>query len=94
MSADTIKHYKIKKIIRVEKNGINIINAIEVLSNNSSNNKDNNNPLPNVGNKAKNNFKDYADNKEGNNLNAMFFWTYIRIYISNISNIDILLIKN
>ena len=44
-----------------------------MLSNNSSNNKDNNNPLPNIGNKAKNNFKDYTDNKEGNNLNTMFF---------------------
>ena len=58
---------------------MNIINAIEVLSNNSSNNKDNNNPLPNIGNKAKNNFKDYTDNKEGNDLNATFFR---RIYIS------------
>ena len=62
-----------------------------MLSNNSSDNKDNNNPLPNTGNKAKNDFKDYIDNEEGNNLNTMFFR---RIYISNISNIDILLIKN
>ena len=52
-----------------------------MLSNNSSNNKDNNDPLPNIGNKAKNNFKDYADNEEGNNLNAMFF-RRIYIYIS------------
>jgi len=44
-----------------------------VLSNNSSNNKGNNNPLPNIGNKAKNDFKDYADDEEGNNLNAIFF---------------------
>ena len=60
---------------------MNIINAIEVLSNNSSNNKDNNNPLPNAGNKAKNNFKDYTDDKKGNNLNATFFGR-IYVYIS------------
>ena len=64
-----------------------------MLSNNSSNNKDNNNPLPNIGNKAKNDFKDYTDNKEGNDLNTIFFG-HIYIYISNISNTDILLIKN
>ena len=53
-----------------------------MLSNNSSNNKDNNNPLPNIGNKAKNNFKDYADNKEGNDLNTIFFGRiYIYIYL-------------
>ena len=52
-----------------------------MLSNNSSNNKDNNNFLPNIGNKAKNDFKDYMDNKEGNNLNTMFFGR-IYIYIS------------
>jgi hypothetical protein len=52
-----------------------------VLSNNSSNNKDNNNPLPNAGNKAKNNFEDYADDEEGNNLNATFFGR-IYVYIS------------
>jgi hypothetical protein len=52
-----------------------------VLSNNSSNNKDNNNLLPNAGNKAKNDFKDYADDEEGNNLNAMFF-RRMYIYIS------------
>jgi hypothetical protein len=53
-----------------------------VLSNNSSNNKDNNNLLPNIGNKAKNNFKDYADNEKGNNLNTIFFgYIYIYIYI-------------
>ena len=79
--ADTIEYYKIKKIIRVKKNGINIINAIEVLSNNSSNNKDNNTPLPNAGNKAKNNFKDYADDEEGNDLNTTFF-RRIYVYIS------------
>ena len=62
---------------------MNVINAIEVLSNNSSDNKDNNNPLPNTGNKAKNNFKDYADDKEGNNLNAIFFGR-IYMYISPI----------
>jgi len=52
-----------------------------MLFNNSSNNKGNNDPLPNIGNKAKNNFKDYADNKEGNNLNAIFFGR-IYVYIS------------
>ena len=81
MLVDTIEHYKIKKIIWVEKNGMNVINAIEVLSNNSSNNKDNNNPLPNIGNKAKNNFEDYIDDKEGNNLNTTFFGR-MYIYIS------------
>jgi hypothetical protein len=54
-----------------------------VLSNNSSNNKDNNNPLPNVGNKAKNDFKDYADDKEGNDLNTTFF-RHIYVHISPI----------
>ena len=44
-----------------------------MLFNNSSDNKNNNNPLPNVGNKAKNDFKDYADNKKGNNPNTTFF---------------------
>ena len=57
-----------------------------MLSNNSSNNKDNNNPLPNIDNKAKNNFKDYADDKEGSNLNATFFGR-IYIYISPIYKI-------
>jgi len=52
-----------------------------VLSNNSSNNKDNNNLLLNAGNKAKNDFKDYADNKEGNNPNAIFFG-HIYVHIS------------
>ena len=42
-------------------------------------------------NKAKNDFKDYIDDKEGNNLNTTFFGY---IYISNISNIDILLTTN
>ena len=50
-----------------------------MLFNNSSNNKDNNNPLPNIGNKAKNDFKDYADNEEGNDPNTTFFRC---IYIS------------
>ena len=81
-SADTTKHYKIEKIIWVKKNGINVINAIEVLSNNSSNDKDNNNPLPNIGDKAKNDFKGYIDNEEGNNLNSTFFRRiYIYIYL-------------
>ena len=44
-----------------------------MLSNNSSNNKDKDDPLPNIGNKAKNDFKDHADDKEGNDLNATFF---------------------
>ena len=52
-----------------------------MLSNNSSNNKDNNNPLPNIGNKAKNDFKDYIDDEEGNNLNTTFF-RRIYVYIS------------
>ena len=49
---DTTELYKIKKIVQVKKNGTNIINTIEVLSNNSSNNKDDGNPLPNIGNKG------------------------------------------
>jgi hypothetical protein len=49
-----------------------------VLSNNNSNNKDNNNPLFNIGDEAKNNFKDYIYNKEENNPNTIFFK---RIYI-------------
>ena len=53
------------------------------MSDNSSNNKDNNDSLPNIGNKAKNDFKDHADNEEGNNLNAMFFGR-IYVYISPI----------
>ena len=55
-----------------------------MLSDNSSDDKDNNNSLPNVGNKAKNDFKDYMDNKEGNNLNTMFFGR-IYMHISLIS---------
>jgi hypothetical protein len=54
-----------------------------VLSNNSSNNKDNNNLLPNIGDKAKNNFKDYTDDEEGNDLNTTFFR---RMYILLIKN--------
>ena len=59
-----------------------------MLSNNSSNNKDNNNPLPNIGDKAKNNFKDYADDEEGNNLNTTFF-IHIYVHISLIYLIQI-----
>jgi len=61
------------------------------LSNNSSDNKNNNDPLPNIGNKAKNDFKNHADNKEGNDPNTTFFGR-IYMYISNIFNIDALLI--
>ena len=50
--ADTIELYKIKKIIWVKKNGINIINIIKVLSNNSSDNKNDGDPLPNTGDKG------------------------------------------
>ena len=50
--ADTTELYKIKKIIQVEKNGINITNTIEVLSNNSSDDKNDGNPLPNAGNEG------------------------------------------
>jgi hypothetical protein len=60
---------------------MNVINAIEVLSDNSSNDKDDNDLLSNVGDKAKNDFKDYADNEEGNDLNAIFF-RRIYVYIS------------
>jgi hypothetical protein len=60
-----------------------------VLSNNSSNNKDNNNPLFNVGDEAKNYFKDYIHNKEENNPNAIFF-RCIYMYISLIYLIWIL----
>ena len=49
---DTTELYKIEKIIQVEKNGINIINAIKVLSDNSSDNKNNGDPLPNAGNEG------------------------------------------
>jgi hypothetical protein len=62
-----------------------------VLSNNSNNNEDDNNPLLNAGDEAKNDFKDYAYNKEENNPNTIFF-RCIYIYISNISNMDTLLI--
>ena len=47
--ADTTELYKIEKIVQVKKNGINITNTIKVLSNNSSDDKDNSNPLPNAG---------------------------------------------
>jgi hypothetical protein len=62
-----------------------------VLFNNSNNNKDNNNPLFNADNKAKNNFKNHIYNKKENNPNITFFGC-IYIYISNIFNIDTLLI--
>ena len=59
-----------------------MVNAIKVLSNNGSNNKDNNNPLPDIGNKAKNDFKDYVHNKEENNPNAIFFrQIYVHIFL-------------
>ena len=51
-----------------------------MLSNNSSNNKDNNDPLPNAGNKAKNDFKDYTDNK-GIILILYFLDVYTYIYL-------------
>jgi hypothetical protein len=86
--ADTTEHYKIEKIVRVKKNGTNVINAIEVLSDNSSDNKDDDDLLSNVGNEAKNDFKDYADDEEGNNLNATFF-RRIYVYISPIYLIQI-----
>jgi hypothetical protein len=49
-----------------------------VLSNDSNNNKDNDNPLLNIGNEAKNDFKDHMHNKEENNPNTIFFG---RIYM-------------
>ena len=52
---------------------MNVVNAIEVLSDNGSNNEDDDDPLPNIGDKAKNDFKDYVYNKEKNNPNVMFF---------------------
>jgi hypothetical protein len=88
---DTTELYKIKRIVQVKKNRINITNTIKILSNNSSNNEDNNDPLLNISNKAKNNFKDYIYNKEENNPNTTFFG-HIYIHISNISNINTLLI--
>jgi hypothetical protein len=83
VSADTTELYKIKRIIQVKKNRTNIINAIKVLSNDSSNDKDNNNPLFNTGNKAKNDFKDHIHNKKENNPNTIFF-RYIYMHISSI----------
>ena len=80
--ANTIKLYKIEKIIQVKKNRTNVVNAIKVLSDNGSNNKDNDNPLPNTGNKAKNDFKDYTYNKEENNPNTTFFrQIYVHIFL-------------
>ena len=59
-----------------------MVNAIEVLSNNSSNNKDNNDPLFDVSDEAKNNFKDHIYNKEENDPNAMFFrQIYVHIFL-------------
>jgi hypothetical protein len=46
--ADTTELYKIEKIVQVKKNRMNVINAIKILSNNSSDNKDDGNPLPNA----------------------------------------------
>ena len=70
--ANTIKLYKIK-IVQVKKKRINVVNTIEVLFNNGSNNEDNDDPLLNAGNKAKNDFKDHVYNKEENDPNAIFF---------------------
>ena len=89
MLADTTKLYKIEKIIQVEKNGTNIINAIEVLSNNSSNNKNDSDPLPNAGDEGQNDFEDHAHKEEENNPNAIFF-KCIYMYISLIYPIWIL----
>ena len=86
---DSTELYKIKKIVQVKKDRINVINAIKVLSNNSSYNKDNSNPLPNIGNKGWNNFKDHTHNKEENDFNAIFF-RYIYVHISLIYSIWIL----
>jgi hypothetical protein len=60
-----------------------------VLSDNNSDNKDDNDPLLNIGDKAKNNFEDYIYNKEENNPNTIFF-ECIYIYISPICLIWIL----
>ena len=77
-----MKLYEIEKIVRVKKNRTNVVNAIEVLSNNGSNNEDDNNPLLNAGNEAKNDFKDYMYNKEENDPNAMFFrQMYVYIFL-------------
>jgi hypothetical protein len=54
-----------------------------MLFNNSNDNKNDNNPLLNAGDKAKNNFKDYTYNKEENNPNIIFFGR-IYMYISPI----------
>jgi hypothetical protein len=45
--------------------------------------KKNNNPLFNISNKAKNDFKDYIYNKKENNSNTIFL-RYIYVYISPI----------
>ena len=53
-----------------------------MLSNNSSDDEDNDNPLPNIGNEAKNDFKDYAHDEEENDFNAMFFGQmYVYIFL-------------
>ena len=52
-----------------------------MLSDNGSDDEDNNDPLPNAGNEAKNDFEDHMDDEEGNNLNAIFF-RRIYVYIS------------
>jgi hypothetical protein len=54
-----------------------------VLSNDSSNDKDDNNPLFNAGDEAKNDFKNHAYNKKENNSNTIFFGC-MYIYISPI----------
>jgi hypothetical protein len=59
------------------------------LSNNSNDNKDDDNPLFNTGNEARNNFKDYIYNKEENNPNIIFFGC-IYVHISPIYLIWIL----
>ena len=52
MLVDITELYKIEKIVWVKKNGINITNAIKVLSDNSSDNKDNGDPLFDTGDKG------------------------------------------
>ena len=81
--ADTTELYKIEKIVRVEKNRTNITNAIKVLSNNSSDDEDDGNPLPNTGDEGQNDFKDHAYKEEENDPNAIFF-RYIYVHISSI----------
>jgi len=58
-----------------------------VLSDSSSDDEGDDDPLPNVGDEAKNDFKDHADDKEGNDLNAIFF-RRMYVYISPICPIQ------